>query len=177
LDLGFLVLSQNVISEVVKHGGKAVKASAVLSDAVPDMCLLVGHAARHACVTTDTIARDDDAGQEWLRRRLTGLPVTFSRLRCDGAAEAPHTLRFTPLAGIDDYCGTSGGPIFGYKRGCPINEYSLFAIQSTQVREATREQKVKFLIGTSGKFAVEAIHAFLVHAAGNQARAGDRQEM
>lgn len=167
IDIGFVVLSHDVIEGILKHGGIAVRADNVaLGNKVPDSFFLLGHASTQCRVAKDIIATSEKgnagAGTAWQLLKLSDLAFIIVSLRLDGNGKDPHTHQFTPIQSVvSDYSGTSGGPIFGYKKGSAMKDYCLFAIQSKQVLEPTREQKPKHLIATSGAFAMLAINDFI----------------
>jgi hypothetical protein len=154
IDVGFFMLDHDVIERIIKHGGKVVhQSNAIGKDVVPDRCFLVGHASAHSKVSRDKIASSVQGSIEskWELLRLSDLAVVFVSVELMGSGDSPCTFKFKPKQTIDNYSGTSGGPIFGYNNGATFNDYRLFGIQSKQILAATSDQKPKYLIATSAK--------------------------
>lgn len=169
IDIGFVVLNGDVIAEIIKHGGKAIRTTETSTQTDNlDHCFLVGHAATHSKVTRDTLATSKEGTIEtrWEALGLSELAIAFVSLKLLGDGDDPCTLKFQPIKGIDDYGGTSGGPVFGYTRGAMFNEYRLVAIQSKQILSATTAQTPKYLIATSGTMAVQTINEIVARMVG-----------
>src|SRR5262249_20825432 len=151
---------------------KAVSASKVrASEDLPDRFFLVGHASAYCKVLPQTIAvaEQETTRTEWRLLKLSEIAAAFVQLRFDGNGDAQHTFQFTPTqTKVADYSGTSGGPVFGYKNGTTFDDYCVFAFQSKQILEASREQKAKYLIGTSGTAALRAVTNFLTDSTPGQ---------
>jgi hypothetical protein len=160
LDIGFLVLDPNLVEEIDRRGGKAMRAeSAATSVADLDQFILMGLASAHAEIATEAIAQDQES--EWQITKLRSFAMAFALVYLEGPGDAPAMLRFTPKNNLKDYSGTSGGLIVGYVRGSLIRDFRLVAFQSMQILEATSEQKPSVLITTSAAAALLTIDSFL----------------
>ena len=160
IDVGFVMLSSEVVSEVNKRGGFATRRDTLsMSPEVMNSFYLVGHASAYCKVVRETIStiREGSKSIAWELTSPGDVAVVISKLRFDGKGTDPGTLRFALIKGFDDYRGASGGPIFAYRTGSLIRDYSLFAIQSRQVRSPTRDQKPTHVIGTSAAVAIHLI--------------------
>lgn len=160
VDVGCLVLNNEVAEKFCQFGGKIVMLSQVAQAGdTHDQFILVGHPSSKCPIRREIIATD--AERQWQLEQSSGVAVVTSPLQFVGQGEESDKLRFAPRSGLDDYSGASGGPVFGYKDGAPMKEYSLVGIQSKQILAATADQKPKELIAVSGAAATSALTKLL----------------
>lgn len=164
IDIGFVLLSPEIIAAIVKHGGIVTRRDTLcVSPTSLTNFYLVGHASAYSKVIRETIATSEEGSREIAWNLITpgDRAIVISKIQFEGNGADPATFRFAFIKGFDDYSGASGGPIFGYTSGSLIGEYSLFGIQSRQIRAATRERKPTHLIATSAAVAIYAIDEYL----------------
>jgi len=156
IDVGFVILPRKHVGEIIRRGGQFVLPQS--TDRIPDTFFLIGHASSHTLLRRETIAQKEN--DKWQLAWPEGFAVSFTRLRFDGKGTDPATLRFVPeCSALDDYGGTSGGPVFGFRTGALIRDYEFVGIQSKQV---TLGPKVTHLVATSAPFAVDVIREFVM---------------
>jgi hypothetical protein len=165
VDIGLVSLNGQNVEDIRKNGGKLVDTANTFNpDYVPDRFILCGLAAAQTPLVKETIAkgRKGSAEVSWQMTRPSGFAASFSWLRLEGEGDDPGTFKFSPIKGIlPTYQGASGAPIFAYSPGATFADYSLFAIQSRQVRAGTGQQKPKYLIATKAALAMTLVSASL----------------
>lgn len=156
-DFGFYVLSENVIAQLQKKGGKAISIEKVDDPHEMHALIIFGNASAYTKFSRETIAKSET--QEWELFHAAYFAMILSALRYEGDGPDPLTYKFAILDPHDDYSGMSGGPIFGYKKGSQIRDYSLVALQSSQIR--VEGQKPTHLIGVAAPAIIPLIEAFI----------------
>jgi hypothetical protein len=164
LDIGFLVLDDAIVADISKHGGFATRRDTLsMSPQAMKNFYLIGHASAYCQIIRETIATGQEGSNSiaWNLVRPGHLAVAISKLQFDGTGSDPGTFRFALINGFNDYSGASGGPIFGYSEGALIQDYSLVAIQSKQIRGAGRGQKPTHLVAASAAVAIHMVDEYL----------------
>jgi hypothetical protein len=120
IDVGFVLLNDEVVAEVSKCGGMATRRDTLsTSPKAMDSFYLIGHASAYCKVVREVIATSQEGSRKfaWELSRPGDLAVVVSKLQFDGNASDPGTFRFALIKGFDDYRGASGGPVFAYSKG------------------------------------------------------------